>query len=284
MARCLRPAGVSSNIGLRRLLIRPGGIGDCILSLPALECLRTDYTEIWVRHDVVPLIRFADSVRSIASAGLDMMGLDGIDPSAALLEQLRSFDSIISWYGSNREEFRAEVSRLKLPFEFLPALPTPGEGIHAADFFLQQAGCDGFAVPRIECPRPPLGDFAAIHPFSGSRRKNWPVERFRELSERLAVPVRWCAGPEEQLDGAVHIAGLYELACWLASARIYIGNDSGITHLAAAAGAPVVAIFGPTDPAVWAPRGKRVEVVAGRLDDITVEQVLDAVHRTWQKR
>ncbi len=237
-----------------------------------------------MRQDVVPLIRFADRVRSIASTGLDLLGLEGIDPSAALVEQLHSFDSIVSWYGSNREEFRAEVSRLGLPFRFLQTLPAAGEHVHAADFFLQQAGGAGRAVPKIECPKAAMGHFAVIHPFSGSRRKNWPIERFRELAERLAVPVRWCAGPEEQLDGAVHIADLYELACWLGSARIYIGNDSGITHLAAAAGAPVVAIFGPSDPGVWAPRGDGVQVVAGKLDDIAVEQVLEAVQPILEKR
>jgi len=69
--------------------------------------------------------------------------------------------------------------------------------------------------------------------------------------------VRWCAGSEEALENAVRIDDLYELACWLAGASVYIGNDSGITHLAAAAGAPVAALFGPTDPAIWAPRGPR---------------------------
>jgi ADP-heptose:LPS heptosyltransferase len=91
------------------------------------------------------------------------------------------------------------------------------------------------------------------------------------------MPVAWCAGPEEHLEGAVRIENLYELAGWLRSARIYIGNDSGITHLAAAAGAKVVAIFGPSDPDVWAPRGDRVRVVAGNLDEITADRVLCAV-------
>jgi len=58
----------------------------------------------------------------------------------------------------------------------------------------------------------------------------------------------------------VHIHNLYELACWLGRARLYVGNDSGITHLAAAAGAPVLALFGPTDPSVWVPRGPNVRV------------------------
>jgi heptosyltransferase-3 len=262
---------------LRRLLIRPGGIGDSILSFPALECLKAEYTEVWVRDEVTPLIRFADRVRSISSTSIDLLGLTGIDPPQPLLDRLGSFDSIISWYGSNREEFRAEVSKLGLPFQFFPALPTPGGSIHVSDLFLKQVGCEGRAIPRIDCPQLPASDFAAIHPFSGGLRKNWPLDRFQHLAGQIAIPVRWCAGPQEALDGAVRIENLYELAGWLRTARIYIGNDSGITHLAAAAGAPVVAIFGPTDPAVWAPRGNRVRVVAGKLDEITVDQVLDKI-------
>ena len=262
---------------MRRLLIRPGAIGDSILSLPALECLKADYTEVWVRSDVVPLIRFADCVRSIASTGLDLLGLPEIDSPPKLIERLRSFDSIVSWYGSKRDEFRAQVRDLNLPFRFLDALPPADERIHAADFFLRQAGCDGIAIPKTDCGRVEPGDFAVIHPFSGSPRKNWPLERFRELAKRLLMPVRWCAGPEEELQGAVRIENLYELARWLATACVFIGNDSGITHLAAAAGAPVVAIFGPTDPAIWAPRGDRVRIVAGNLNEITVNQILDVV-------
>jgi heptosyltransferase-3 len=87
--------------------------------------------------------------------------------------------------------------------------------------------------------------------------------------------VKWCAGPEDELPGAVRFADLYELACWLAGARIYIGNDSGPTHLAAAVGTPVVALFGPSDPAVWAPRGPRVAIAAApSLEDIMVERVM----------
>jgi ADP-heptose:LPS heptosyltransferase len=79
----------------------------------------------------------------------------------------------------------------------------------------------------------------------------------------------------------VRFDDLYELACWLAGASLYVGNDSGITHLAAAAGAPVVALFGPTDPAVWAPRGPRVRVVAtGRpgepMERIPLDRVFEA--------
>lgn len=264
---------------MRRLIIRPGGIGDCILSLPAIEYLRADYTEVWVPSGVVPLIGFAKA-RAIASTGIDLLGLAGVDSPAGLIARLRQFDSIVSWYGSNREDFRKQMRELGLPFQFLAALPDPNARIHAAYFFLRQAGGDGLAVPRIECEQRGRGDFAVIHPFSGSARKNWPLERFREVASRLATPVRWCAGPDEPLDDAVRFENLYELACWLASAQVYIGNDSGITHLAAAVGTPVVAIFGLADPAVWAPRGERVRVVSGgSLDGIAADAVLEAARQ-----
>lgn len=250
---------------MRRLAIRPGGIGDFILSLPALEYLAAPYLEVWVSSPNVPLVRFANRVRSIASTGLDLLGV--ADPPARLLEELGGFDCIVSWYGAGRPDFRETIERLGLPFQFLRALP-PGGGCHAADFYLDQvrsiaiADCASDGIPRIPCHGPP-GGFAAIHPFSGSPKKNWPLPKFRQLAARLEriLPVRWCSGPEDpELVGAVRIDNLYELAIWLASARLYIGNDSGITHLAAAVGTPVLALFGPTDPAVWAPRGPNVRV------------------------
>ncbi|HYL35733.1 MAG TPA: glycosyltransferase family 9 protein [Bryobacteraceae bacterium] len=264
---------------MRRLLIRPGGIGDCVLSLPALELLKTDYTEVWVRGDVVPLVRFADQVCSIASTGLDLLGLPEVDPPPGLVDRLRSFDSIVSWYGSNREPLVAAMQSLGVPVQFLAALPPAGERIHAADFFLRQAGSSAIAAPRIDCGEVTRGEFAVIHPFSGSARKNWPMDRFRELARRLPAPVQWCAGPDDWLQDAVRIENLYELAQWLSAARIYIGNDSGITHLAAAAGGRVVAIFPATDPALWGPRGERVRIVSGGLDEIGADQVFDAVCR-----
>src|SRR5579864_5475316 len=68
---------------MRRLLIRPGAIGDLIVSLPALESLRAEYLEVWVAERNVPLIRFADAVRSIGSTGLDMLEFVGRTPWSA---------------------------------------------------------------------------------------------------------------------------------------------------------------------------------------------------------
>jgi heptosyltransferase-3 len=234
---------------LRRLLIRPGAIGDVILSLPELEASRGDYTEVWAQRAVLPLIRFADRTRAIADTGLDLMGV----VEGARVPALEEFDSIYSWYGTNRGEFREAVRHL--PFTFFPAFPIPVRG-----------------EPRIAVPDLPREDFAVIHPFSGSARKNWPLEHYREVAHQLGIPVKWTAGPEEQLDQAVRFEDLYELGCWLSRARIYIGNDSGITHLAAAVGTPVVAIFVSTDPAIWAPRSGRAIV----LENPSVDEVVGA--------
>jgi heptosyltransferase-3 len=179
------------------------------------------------------------------------------------MEELRGFDSIVSWYGTNRAEFRDEVAGL--PFTFFPALPRDS-CFHATDFYLAQVrtlvACASDGIPRIHC-EVEQENFAVIHPFSGSPRKNWPLGKFHSLATRLErlMPVRWCAGRDDPpLPGPVRIDDLYELGCWLARARLYIGNDSGITHLAAAVGTPVLALFGPSDPDVWAPRGQNVRV------------------------
>ena len=258
----------------RRLIIRPGAIGDFILSLPAIQHLKADYLEVWAASQNLPLVRFADRTRSIVSTRLDMLEFS---PDERLVAELRNFNSIVSWYGASRPEFRAAVEGL--PFEFLTAVPPDDCGMHAADFFAVQVGLQGPAVPHIECSRRD-GGFAVIHPFSGSAKKCWPLERYRELARDLGMPVRWCAGPEETLADAVRIDDLYELARWLATAHVYVGNDSGITHLAAAVGTPVVALFGPTDPRIWAPRGRDVCVIAKpRIEDIEVEEVAAAVLR-----
>jgi ADP-heptose:LPS heptosyltransferase len=233
-----------------RLLIRPGAIGDVILSLPALEAARADYTEVWTPRPLLPLIRFADRTRAIADTGLDLLGV--VDD--ARVPQLDAFDSIYSWYGANRPEFRQAVRHL--PFTFFPALPPPAEGI-----------------PSIPVPPAPPGDFAVIHPFASSPAKRWPLEHFRAVAASLSLPVKWCAGPEESLAGATRIDDLYDLACWLSTARVYIGNDSGIAHLAAAVGTPVVAVFLATDAGIWAPRGPRVTI----LEHPSIDQVLQAV-------
>jgi heptosyltransferase-3 len=248
---------MSSSLVARRLLIRPGAIGDCILSLPQLEASRADYVELWAPRPILPLIQFADRTRAIPDTGLDLVGIAEGPRATACLRDLETFDSIYSWYGSNHPEFRDAVRHL--PFTFFPAQPINVIG-----------------TPRIQVPPRPVENFAVIHPFSSSAKKNWPLDSFRETSANLKMPVKWCVGPEEHLDDTfakpVRIDNLYVLACWLSTARLYIGNDSGVSHLAAAVGIPTIAIFMTTDPRVWAPRGDHVTI----LENPSVDDVLAA--------
>jgi heptosyltransferase III len=125
-----------------------------------------------------------------------------------------------------------------------------------------------------------------IHPGSGSSRKNWPLERFIELSRRLeglGHRVVWIRGPAEMgqpeawTGERLDRPSLQALAATLAASRLFIGNDSGVSHLAAAVGAPTVALFGPTSQTVWRPDGPRVRVVDsadGTMAGVSLEAVL----------
>ncbi len=189
-----------------------------------------------------------------------------------VFDRLRHFDEIHSWYGTARDDFRAACTGL--PIQYYPALPR-NSLLHAVDFYLAQVGRPLGASPHISVSRYAQEPFAIIHPFSGSARKNWPMERWQELAERLRrrMPVHWCAGPE-----AVVRQDLYQLAEWIGSAYVFIGNDSGISHLAAAIGTPTITLFGPTDPVVWAPRGTVVTVIhRDPIKDIAAQEVAEAV-------
>jgi ADP-heptose:LPS heptosyltransferase len=133
------------------------------------------------------------------------------------------------------------------------------------DFYNEQARQLGASpvsgFPEIACP--PAGRiFAVIHPFASNLAKRAPVAIFEAAARKLGatMPVYWLCGPEEELPGAMRIPDLYQLARWLRQARIFVGNDSGISHLAAAVGTPVQAFFRTTDPRIWAPRGSSVNI------------------------
>ena len=256
---------------MRRLVIRPGGIGDTIVSLPALERLCGApgvEAEIWAPSRNLPLVAHLAPARSFAEVQLDLLE---IDPPARLIERLRAFDEVVSWYGAARVEVRAELEATGVRARLLTAIPPQGAGCHAVDFYLEQVGAGmGGAVERI--PRIPVqrrgvagAGYIAIHPFSGSPRKNWPLALFRQVAERLAreigLAVEWCAGPEEELAQARRFETLEGVKEWLSRAALYLGNDSGISHLAAACGVPAVAIFQASDPLIWAPRGAGVKVL-----------------------
>lgn len=157
------------------------------------------------------------------------------------------------------------------------------------------AECEAFhgVLPRLAVAvaddAPIIKGATLIHHGSGSPRKNWPIERFRELSRELLAlghRVAWIRGPAEP-DEAVPPSGverldhpsLPSLAGALAAARLFIGNDSGVSHLAGAVGAPTVVLFGPTSSTVWSPDGARVRVVRSTspaMADLPLQDVLAA--------
>jgi len=261
---------------MRRLAIRPGGIGDSILGFPALEHLANDATlEVWARAEVLPLIHFA-TTNTIEGTGLGLLGIE--KPSPKFTERLAQFDEIYTWYGTARDDFREALSALHPRVNFLSALPTD-DATHAADYFAAQVGAPLPAIPQIKI-KPASNRLILIHPFSGSAKKNWLLANFQLLQRWLETTgrsVQFVVAPHQRIPGARVVEDLSELAALLAGASLYIGNDTGITHLAAAAGANTLALFGPTNPAVWSPRGERVRILhSENLDDLSVERVLDA--------
>jgi heptosyltransferase-2 len=185
---------------------------------------------------------------------------------------------------------------------------------HAADYFFSALKCvlgnEECLPAKLEWPESLRNDarrrLAAdagnkraiiIHPGSGSPAKNWPAEKFA----LLATKIRGETGFEpliiggEADDGAIKsmrslLPGfhflvntpLMDVASILSVAGGFVGNDSGITHLAAALGIPVVALFGPTDPAIWAPRGENVAIIKSLLpsNESLAEIGVEAVFKT----
>lgn len=133
--------------------------------------------------------------------------------------------------------------------------------------------------------------FLAVHPGSGSPRKNWPAERYAALITALSADRSWllidgpadaeATAPLSRLPSVVVARKLpvRVLGAVLARAGLYVGNDSGISHLAAAFGAPTLALFGPTDPAQWSPVGPHVTVVRspdGTMVSLALSEALSA--------
>jgi ADP-heptose:LPS heptosyltransferase len=130
-------------------------------------------------------------------------------------------------------------------------------------------------------------DELLIHPGSGSAAKNWPPSRFAEVMRRVRRPVRLVVGEAdaaaasdvEAAFGAplprLMCLDLQELAARLAGCRGYLGNDSGVSHLAGLSGANTVVLFGPTPPEVWRPLGPRVHVYPFETSPATIAHILD---------
>src|SRR5262245_16861754 len=118
---------------MRRLLIRAGGIGDCIVTFPAMQALATTDTEVWITPECRPLVSFAARTRSIAATGLHLLRVPGF-ASPDLETALASFDSVVSWYGRGHAAVQRELRRMSPGAHLLDSCPPPDCGVHAVDF------------------------------------------------------------------------------------------------------------------------------------------------------
>lgn len=295
---------------MRVLLVRAGALGDLLLLRPAIASLQRCGHEVSLLAPSGPAAALVgsgpgDVVEALPWESARFAGLldDGVADALAV-QQLRRFDAALAFTRSaplvrNLERLVPTVRQRD------PEPPTGGP--HAAEWLasglptigvtpatvapdvLRPSDDEQRGAARIARELPP--GFLALHPGSGSPSKNWPSARFASIVRAYgAGPWLLVRGPAddaataplEALPGArlARDLPLRVLAALLARAGAYVGNDSGVTHLAAAAGAPTIALFGPTDPRLWAPVGPRVAVIAGTtMEGIGVAEVAAAVDR-----
>jgi heptosyltransferase-3 len=284
------------------LIIRGGAIGDFILTLPAIRLVRESIPNARIEIlgykpiiDLAVAAGLADSTRHLEHAGMARLFAPNVPLEGGVADYFRSFNLVVSYLYDPDGIFRGNMERLGVK-TFLEASHRVEEGRgHAAEqlarplerlaMFLDDP------APRLHIADSSMADgrpTIVIHPGSGSLKKNWPVEHWVRLADGLgekypAYQLAVVTGEAEAERGITDIlakalAGrdylhwdqlpLTELAARLSSAHAFIGHDSGISHLAAACGLPCLLFFGPTDPAVWAPRNAGVLVHAVPCGDL----------------
>jgi ADP-heptose:LPS heptosyltransferase len=283
------------------LVLRGGALGDFLVTLPALARLR----QTWPQARLELAGNATAAALALDSGLLDAAHAQHEARWSALYGRgplpqdfaawLAEFDLVVNfWPDPDRElrpRFPLRAGQTFLSGEAQPARapaaahycePLRALGIAGRSFFCQLDLGRGQAVPP---------GLIALHPGSGSPRKNWPLERWGALAAWLARerPAELLIVTGEAEGGAAralarfgtsaHALPLRELAQQLARCRLFLGHDSGVSHLAAACGVPSVLLFGPTDPAMWAPPAPHVRVLrrGTELTSIAFEEVRQAV-------
>ncbi len=299
------------------LIVRPGAIGDALLTFPVLKALREHnagaHITLASNAQVLSLAQAFSIVEEVfdfqdirwselfSSTGIRTPSMRGLlEQTNLTICWMRDPDGII--------EHNLRTAGVK-HFVIAPGRPPEGERIHIVDYLANTVGLPDVGAQFIAPSSWGLvntsskdttttNQFIAIHPGSGAAQKCWPISRFAKVIERLWQQNRsvlLLAGPVD--TGRIHDliqqlsspplpdmfkvltdVPLLEVAHQLQQSKCYLGNDSGITHLAAMLGVPTIAIFGPTDPAVWRPVGPFVKVIyAGALEDVSVDFVIEAI-------
>lgn len=298
------------------LVLKGGAIGDFILTLPVLVALRRHFPEarleLLCRARTAPLAvisALADSWRDLdGQEATGLFVLQG-EIEAPLRAWLAQFTLILCYVPDPEGVLRANLARFSSARILTgPARSNEGESRHAAEQFLDPlrvlgiTDCDPtlrldgrgkFQETKTQAPFT-----LAVHPGSGSEKKNWPESRWAELLRRLMDETDWnflLIGGEAERGKAVRLAKLLppvrcalaeqlplaDLAARLQACRFFLGHDSGITHLAAALGLPGIGLWGETNATVWRPLGGKIEILrgSGGLADLPAEKVFTELQR-----
>lgn len=274
------------------LVVHSGGLGDFLLFCPSLKRLAEEGPVTLAGSD-----RDRLNLAVVYGIAETAHHLDDLDfgsiftaPSERLLRFFAKFDRVIVWMNDDSGHIQGALSEAGVLEALVrPGLPPQDWNRHAADYYAEQLGLHHLPPLTMTFDTDGADHDVLIHPGSGGKRKNWPLDNFQAIAsavEKNGHRVEWLRGPaEETLDLAGTVlepASVVTLARHLCATRVYIGNDSGVTHLAAACGCQTIAVFGPTDPTVWAPRGDNV-VVCRSEPWPTVNVVLAAVDRTIRR-
>ena len=295
------------------LVIRPGAIGDTLLTLPVIQGIREQYAPnhiTWVGNAaVLPLARASGIVDEVYDyqeacwSHLFLTESSGHSRDVRLDVILKRTQLAICWLrdpdGIVERNLRASgIQQVRIA----PGRPDPAKATHITTYLAETIGLTwqkplqeiSLPLPGMTQPEKRTGPIA-LHPGSGGTRKCWPLERFVEVIDRLWQEKREVlvlAGPAEQerlvllrrllyahaqpgLCEYLVDAPLLSIAERLQHCQCYIGNDSGLTHLAAMLGLPTLALFGPSDPITWHPPGPSVTVLhAQALEELDVETVI----------
>ncbi len=292
----------------RVLYIRGGALGDFILTLPVIRHLRRAmpkaHLEVMSQRGWVDLALkagLADAVRPLGDVRMARFFARGGQIDPALAAEIGRCTLVISHLYDPDGILRENMQRigvrtfLQAPHQVLPgqghACQQLGRPLEQLALFLEDGD---WRAPLFACPNVPQAAArrVAIHPGSGSPMKNWPLERWLAVAQAIRaqdpeVEVVFLSGEAEEERGTLpadlpfprwHQVPLAELADRLCGCTLYLGHDSGVGHLAAACGLPCLLLFGPTDPALWAPPQAGVRTLrapGGDLKCLPVEAVRD---------
>lgn len=299
----------------RALIIQPGAIGDCILTLPLaqfiIDRLKVGAVDMLGRAEYIshfPGRTCIDTIRAIDSVALHRLFCSSADFRLAdrdeLIDAFAGYLWIVTFLGNTGSDFEQNLiftanCSQGVDVITVPLLPASPDHDHITDFYIRcLCQACGFEFPSQKngpLIRPTKSDLSfgkqilrqadidtdsaliVLCPGSGSADKCWHLDNFLAIAQQLksigAEPLI-LLGPAEVERFIPHrlidisrtapflaCLSLTEVLQVLCVADAYVGNDSGITHLAAAIGTDTIALFGPTDPAAYRPLGLNVTVI-----------------------